>query len=389
MRRARTRRRAEGFTLLELMVALAIGTLVVATMYTLGGASARSFQEQQRITQLQLATRLAIDRVRRDVALAGFGGTPDSQRERTCGGIAFPTRLIGLQVFDADAEGVTALGTMPGATRASPLQTDRIRVLGNLLTSDSYLIANTGNAAATSILLQSNWQGFRRSFAADATGATFDTALFAEIFATGRLLHIQHPRGYHFVTQVVSATLDSAGRSPSISISPPLPTADECNFALCVGCTIDPLIAVDYLIAPAPAAFAPRDPEVTGANTVLLRREVDPVTGATLNQRVVLEYAVELSAVLAIDTAAVGGAPNLQWQASGAAIALPARIRAARISVSARTPEIDAAFEGPIRTTSGVLTAFTPFLAADRVGMSRVRTSMAEIMLPNLAYRGL
>lgn len=387
-RAARRRRRRQGFTLLELMIALAIGTLVVGTVYTLGGASARAFQEQQRISQLQLATRLAMDRVRRDVALAGFGGTPDSQVERTCGGTAFPSRLIGLSVFDADPTGASAIAAMPGGSLAGT-ETDRIRILGNLVTADSYLIANTGDASATSILLQSNWQGFRRSFASDATGMTFDTALFAEVFPVGRLVHIEHPRGYHFVTRVTSATVDSAGRSPRIGVSPPLPAADECNFALCVGCMINPLVGVDYLIAPAPVGFAPRDVQVTGANTVLLRREVDPVSGAMVSERVVLEYAVELSALLAIDRAVAGAAPDIQWQTSPAsgAIANPARIRAARISLSARSQEIDPAFAGPLRTTSGVLTAFTPF--TDRIGASRVRTSMAEIMLPNLAYRGL
>ncbi len=384
--RRRARRGRSGFTLLELMVALALGTLVIGTVYTLGGASSRAFQTQQRISQLQLSTRLAIDRVRRDVAAAGYGGMPDSQLARSCGGPAFPTQLVALEVFDPDLEGATAIARMPGGSLAA-VETDRIRIIGNLVTSDSYLIANTGDAGANSILLQGSWHGFRRSFATEvtATGTTIDTDLFAQVFPIGRLVHIQHPLGYQFVTRITGSSVDSAGRSPRLGVSPPLPpAAGQCNFALCVGCIISPLVGVDYVIAAAPAGFE-RDVQVTGANTVLLRREIDPETGAMVSERVVLEYAVELSAEVAVDRAAVGAPPNIQWQGDVAVTrgVLSARIRAVRISLSARTPEIDPGFGGPMRTTAGTLTGFRPFI--DRDGFSRVRTSMADIMLPNLS----
>ena len=74
-----------GFTLVELMVGLSLGALVIASVYTIGVSSARHFQEQQRVSQLQLATRIALDRIRRDVSLAGFGGSPDSAAENPCG----------------------------------------------------------------------------------------------------------------------------------------------------------------------------------------------------------------------------------------------------------------------------------------------------------------
>jgi prepilin-type N-terminal cleavage/methylation domain-containing protein len=394
-KRARRRARQQGFTLLELMVALAIGTLVVGTVYTLGGASSRAFQEQQRISQLQLATRLAIDRIRRDVALAGFGGLPDSNQARTAGGTPFPGRIIGLQVFNNDLEGHNAVYAMTGASAAGTLDTDRIRIIGNLVTADSYRIQNTAGASGNAILLQNDWQSFRRSFATDGTGTTFDTDLFAEVFAVGSYVHILHPQGYHFVTQITTASLDSSGRTPRLGISPPLPSSGQGSFALCVGCTISPLLAVDYLIAPAPVAFQPRDVEVTGANTVLLRRVVDPFTNAVISQQVVLEYAVELSASVAVNMSAPGSAPNIQWLARGAPIpgGLPGRIRGARVTLSARTQEVDTAFEGPVRgppsvgAPAGPLTGFQPF--TDRIGMSRVRTSMAEIMLPNFANAGL
>lgn len=395
-RRARARRRRSGFTLLELMVALMIGTLIVATMYTIGGASSRAFQEQQRISQLQLATRMAMERVRRDVALAGFGATPDSAREMNCGslGLAGPFRAVTL--IDHDSTGMSALAQMPGASRAAT-QADRIQLLGNYATSDTYLIGNTGDASAASILLQSNWQGFRRSFTSDPLGATVDTALFAQVFAPGRILHVTHPRGFHFFTRITSSAVDSAGRTPRIGISPSLPAQQDCNFALCIGCTVAPMLGVEYGIDTAnnvAPTLVPRDVQVTGTNTVLYRREFDPSTGAPIanSTRVVLEYAVNFDVHPIVDQAAVGNPPQLSAPlADGAVITNPARVRALTVALAGRTQEIDPHFPWPYgtgtRPATDPLTAFQPF--TDREGASRVRTSMAEILLPNLVARGL
>lgn len=405
-RSARARKRA-GFTLLELMVALAIGTLVVATMYTLSGASARAFQTQQRISQLQLQTRLALERVRRDVAAAGFGGTPDSQRERICGTAGITTRLRAVQLTDHDPAATGALATMTGAAAAAT-HGDRLRLLGNFATSDTYLIANTGSANGSSILLQSNWQAFRRTFAADPLGTTVDSSLFQQVFATGRVLHITHPRGYHFFTVVQSSSVDSAGRTPSISVSPPLPSLDECNFSLCVGCQVTPLMMVEYGIDTAAnvlgagTGLVGNDPLVTGTNTVLYRRELDPTTGTPIagqTARVVLEYAVDFEVMAIYDQAPVGNPPRLSPPVAAIPVGLESRVRALTVSIAGRTSDIDPTYPFPyagirnatINPVTGFaidpLTAFPVF--NDRPGSARVRTAMAEFVLENLALRGL
>ena len=61
----RARSRRAGFTLIEMMVALAAGGLVIAAVFTLGGASARHFQEQQRVGVTQRSVRMAMERLRR------------------------------------------------------------------------------------------------------------------------------------------------------------------------------------------------------------------------------------------------------------------------------------------------------------------------------------
>lgn len=393
-RPAKTRRRRAGFTLLELMVALALGALVVATMYTLSGASARTFQTQQRISQLQLQTRLALERVRRDIAATGFGGTPDSQAERTCGSGGLTTRLYAVQLQNADAVATTALGT---GGRTAATQGDRLRLMGNFATSDTYLVANTGSATGDSVFLQSNWQAFRRSFAADPLGTSVDTSLFTTVFAPGRLVHVTHPRGYHFFATISGSSVDSAGRTPRVAIDPPLPAQGQCNYALCVGCQISPLMMIEYGIDTAENVapqLASSDAAVVGTNTVLYRRELDPSTGNPLPDvpsRVVLEYAIHFDAQVRVDEAAVGNPPQISALQAAIPAGRESRVRSIQITLAARTPDIDPEFPWPYSGTRPATAPITSFQVFDdgRPGTSHVRTAMAEFVLENLALRGL
>jgi prepilin-type N-terminal cleavage/methylation domain-containing protein len=406
MTRRRTelrRSRRAGFTLLELMVALAIGALVVATMYTLSGAASRTFQAQQRVSQLQMQTRLAMERLRRDITATGAGGTPDSFQERPCGAIGITRQLLGVQLVDHDPTATAALATMPGGPQAST-HGDRLTLLGNFSTSDSYMIGNLGSANGSSIILQSNWQAFRRSFTSDPLGTVVDTSLFSEVFAPGRVIHVTHPNGYHFFTVVNSASVDSAGRTPTINVTPPLPgqAAGQCNFALCIGCQVSPLSMIEYGIDTAQniaPALVPTDAAVVGTNTVLYRRELDPSTGnplANVAPRVVLEFAIDFEVTAIYDTAVRGNPPVL----STPQVTIPAgrnsRVRALQVQLAGRTPATDPSYPWPlagVRNPAPVsmggdpLTAFRVF--TDRPGASRVRVSMAEFVLENLVMRGM
>ena len=392
-RHARRRQRRAGFTLLELMVALAIGTVVVATMYTLSGASSRTFQAQQRISQLQLQTRLAMERLRRDIVMTGFGGTQSSAGERTCAGPGILTPLFGVQLVDHDATATTAIGTMPGGALAST-HGDLLTLLGNFSTSDTYMIGNTGAANGGAVILESTRQAFRRSFAADPLGATVDTALFSQVFQPGVVLHVTHPNGFHYFTQVTGSAVDSAGRTPTIQIAPPLPQGTACSFSLCIGCRVAPLTMIQYGIDTAQniaPALVPNDPAVTGTNTVLYRRMLNPLTGAPMPNvppTVVLEFAVDFEVNAIVDTAVQGNPPVLS--APLPTIPLPGRVRALQVQLAARTADTDPSFPWPYagaRTAAQPLSSFEVF--TDRPGSARVRTSVAEFVLENLVARGM
>jgi hypothetical protein len=303
-----------------------------------------------------------------------------------------------VRLTDHDPTAASALNTMGGAATAAT-HGDRLQLLGNMATSDTYLIANTGTANGSSILLQSNWQAFRRTFAGDPLGTTVDSSLFSTVFAQGRVLHVTHPRGYHFFTVVQSATVDSAGHTPSISIQPPLPGLDECNFSLCVGCQVSPLTMVEYGIDTAQnlfgstSAMVPADSAVVGTNTVLYRRELDPTDDTPLagTTRAVLEYAVHFHVQAIYDTAAVGGAMTLSAPIDTIPAGSESRVRALRVDLAARTPDTDPSYPWPYAGTRADTDPLTAFQVFDdgRPGAARVRRSVAEFVLENLALRGL
>ena len=258
--------------------------------------------------------------------------------------------------------------------------------MGNFDTGDVYLVRDY---EGLTINLQTNWQGFRRSFMATPTGATIDTVLFAQVFAPGRFVLVSHPTGGRVFAPINGASADATGTFATITLGAVLPPC----FNVCLGCTIAPVSGIQYVITNAAAPFVALNPTITGANTVLIRQEINLATGQPIagTARTILEWAIDFDADLFVDTAPGPGIPAIALRDDGAASAAgagaPASIRSVAISLSARTPEQDDRFPFIARAPGAPLTRFRAF--TDRSGASRVRTERAEIMLPSVAYRGM
>ena len=379
------------------MVALTLAAVIIGTVFTLGGASARHFQEQQRVAQLQLATRLALDRVRRDVSLAGLMATPDSRREQRCQEPASPVQAFSL--IDDDAAGRAALATIPAAA-LNGVHADRLRLVGNYVTSDQYLVRSLDSAGSTAFL-QTQWQGFRRSFAADANATTFDDDLFQQVFAEGRMLHLRTQQGQHFFVTVTGASI--AGDAATVTFSPSIGVGGGCVVGLAEMATIAPITQVEYRIdqplAGTPFEITGDRAEITGPNTVLVREELTLGTDIAVagTYRAVLEWAVLFDVDVLADTAAIGTTPpdvrlfddaNAQAQVD----ARPGSVRSARITLAGRSPEQDPRFPWPTdwagaRPGDQPLSRFLVF--PDRPGATRVRVQTTEVFIPNVAQRGM
>lgn len=394
-RRARRRRGRAGFTLLELMVALAAGLIAITSVYFVSAASTRHFHEQQRVSQTQMSLRMAMETLRRDFARAGYLGTPSSDRENYC--YRAVPRVAAIDAYVDDDPGATA--ALPNAGE-NGVAADRIVLTGNYASNDAYLAVGFDGGGST-VFLQRRWQAYRRSFGDPFAGAGspygFRPSDFQAVFRVGRMLHIKTLQNRHFFVRV-TANNPAAG---SVSFTPSLGVGGACVVGLADGAMVAPISRVEYTVVDAArtpdlAMLAPptADANLIGAtNSVLVRREVDaagaPIPGTT---RPVLEYVADFDVDFVVDDQPTPTLPPNLVRRDGALMAAtvannPERIRTLIVTLSARTAEQDPRFPFAARAAGAALTRYR--VNAALPGAARVRTARAEIMMPNLAYRDM
>jgi prepilin-type N-terminal cleavage/methylation domain-containing protein len=66
------RNRERGFTLLEVLIAMGIATLLLGSMYSVFTSSQRTFRVQEQIAEAQQNARAAIQLMSRDIIMAGY-----------------------------------------------------------------------------------------------------------------------------------------------------------------------------------------------------------------------------------------------------------------------------------------------------------------------------
>jgi prepilin-type N-terminal cleavage/methylation domain-containing protein len=298
------RARAQGFTLIELMLALVAGSFVIVGAYYLSEVSARLFNEQVRRAETQMTLRSAGEQLRRDIGRAGFMSVRDSFELWGCNAA---------QVINGGTEvsNVRQLGV-----RVLRLADQRMALFltGNFTTSDQYPL--DPSSTATTLALASEREGFRRSFVNPATGAflprrflsAFSPDPDAANVAHGRMVSIQDlSTGRVFLRDILSVSAAPA-TAPQIVIDPPLPTTGGCipSFTTLV---VAPISTVRYMLED-PAANpelsrAAGQSALAGGNLlvgnnrrlVLSRREIDMRTNGTgnpqpipLTTRIVLDF---------------------------------------------------------------------------------------------------
>ena len=403
IRSHKIRKTPVGFTLIELMAALTAGIVAITATYAVSVSSTRFFAEQQQLATTQMNLRVTLDRLRRDISQAGYLGTPDSNAEKRCVNSVSRIRAIELE-HDDSSETQWGTNAIPNAT-AHGVHADRLRLTGNYATSDSYLVSSISPAGNT-VVLQSAWQGFRRSFHNRA--GTYQPTLFELAFRAGRWIHIESEQGDHFFVEIVSAV----GSTRTLTVTPSLPVGTSCSPGR--GAVLSPLMRVEYRvvnprgITPLLGAIPAGTNALTDAKgtqpSLLLRSELemdsnDAVDGS---QQVVGEYIVNFDVDFFEDSRATtttdinAGSLTLASDvaAETATTLRPTRLRSALLSLSVRSPRPDPKLTRPpgfnasgTRQAGSPLTAFHP-LAVNR-GYTRVRNVRTEIFLPNLALRNL
>lgn len=122
MNRVDTRSRSAGLTLIELMIALAIGSLLILGLVQVFSASRTAYQLSEGMSRAQENARFAMDYLQRDIRMAGhYGCVNDQSHLQTPGALtphfdaAVPAAADPLD-FAVSIQGYEAPGTAPGDT---------------------------------------------------------------------------------------------------------------------------------------------------------------------------------------------------------------------------------------------------------------------------------
>jgi prepilin-type N-terminal cleavage/methylation domain-containing protein len=388
---ARQARSSAGFTLLEIMVALAVGGVALSSIYAVGAASTRHFREQGRISGAQTSLRSAMDQLKRDFQRAGFLATPNVRApNEACGlpgaplddttGGANTGRLAAISSFTNNIARPTALDPDNYNTWAT---VDEVTLMGNYATSGEYM-GITVSADGLTVQIPTQWQSFQRDFTewSGASAGQCNTTAFTAAFAVGRLVRIHTLTERNFFSTVASAQCPNAG--PAIVV---LTTAipAQCNANLG---WIAPVNTIGYRVVNAADTEVSRS---TVNRVALLRRtellptnKAQPLTlpgnGPRVDDRAILDYVVSFDVQFLLR----GGAPssvNFLPTTEANVDAFPERLRGVIIDLASRTTEQELEFD------SQSLPPGLAFRVLNTRGGARVRRLHAELLLPNVAYR--
>lgn len=197
-------RRQRGLTLVELMVAVAIGLFLVAVMGTIFLGSKGTFVSQDTMARLQENGRFAMDTIGADLRMAGFRGCFSKGRTLDVKNVLNgPTRAlydfgVGISVsrnvggstwspvLDAAISGLS-----PAPNAAGHVITVR-RPIG---TGQALIAAMSSNTAALSVSVPSSFQKGDLLLVTDCGGAAVFQASNADVGTTGSIEHVAGTAG--------------------------------------------------------------------------------------------------------------------------------------------------------------------------------------------------
>lgn len=402
------RRANRGYTLVELLVAILLTSIVVSALYAVSSSATETFNQQQRTAEMQLRLRFAMEQIRADLSRAGYMGTPNSVTDpRVC-----PRPTTGYQ-------GLEIARTSPNPTllpgdnaHIAPVS---LRLTGNYVSADEYTVAGVSGA---NIALQNQSPQWTRIQSQGEFDRIFGTAMSPRLVrimsTTGQMQFAvsmggtwvaSNSTGLSALTLTTTPLVQGAGASGSSA-------GAGCGLSgLGVGATVAPMMMVEYEIGSLASRLGelyPVDAAARAAKTDLIRREYDlrpaPVE-VTSAARLVGEYAVDFDASVAYDLGnpanTIVAQPSMRTLAfgdpaittlagsvaSGGTTARPQQVRSVIVRLSIRDRDQEPGFGWVPRGATSALTRFRVF--NNRTGAARVRTLVTEIAVPNLAIRNL
>lgn len=373
-----SRSRTRGFTLTELMVAVTGGLFVSLAVFALAREGSRFYQREQRMSDATLSAVIGFERLRTDIARAGFLGTPNVLKDpNLCGAPdgAWPLELARLASVRIEQSATTATGSPVNTTlNANNRFPARILLTGSYSAPEQFPIWNVETQGSNyNVYLQYRTGPLGRMGYLAADAAT-QLAMLRNVFGStgGRGLRIQDQSG-----QIQFATISdvTAGLQPYVTLTqtPPLKFRDEAA-SVCglkgnvTGATVNPINFIrydvrslssntDYEAIYSTGTGGTSNAQIGDADrTELVRVELDtsgtPIQGT---EELVAQFAVDLKFSLTVATSmGAGSDPTLEtvpdddvsttWAGDIAGLpgnSGPERIKSVRVRLSVRSREAD------------------------------------------------
>lgn len=400
----RRSRDARGFTLVELLVAIMAGLFVSMAAFALSKQGARFFHQEARLAHAQFETLVGFERLRADVARAGYLSTPNIQAEPyRCPATLVATLPYGIRALGAVRIEQNAPADAQDAVNG--LTPDRIFLTGSYTTDELFPVRaiQKGSGTGDEIYLNENFGPMKRLLQrAAAAGADEVLTAVRDVFAVGRAVRILDQSGGVSFGVIQSAQVHGTA-APKIVLADNtrLPFlaeaggATQCGLAGNeTGAQLSVLNWISYGLEPLTLEGFPGDDTAMQ----LVRRELDFMSASTENPlylggpETIAELVVDLRFGIT-HVAGPGTNPVMTTLDYGdtriadiardisAGVGLgPQHIRSIRARMSVRSREADRRQDLP--TAAG--NVLFRYQVADNL-FARVRTTGADIQLPNLA----
>jgi prepilin-type N-terminal cleavage/methylation domain-containing protein len=204
-----------GFTLVELMVAMLGGMFVSIAVFTLAKHSSSFAMRQSRIADATLQSVIGFERLKADIARAGFLSTPNLRRDpNVCRSPSY-TGLLGqlASVFIDETLPVS----VPESNK-NGITPRRIMLAGSYASADQFTVLNIVEGDPVEVYLDPNSLGMVNiGYPADATQETL-----LRVFAPGRALRVVDDVGDVQFATISDVESGPSGGAPRILLEPTL-----------------------------------------------------------------------------------------------------------------------------------------------------------------------
>lgn len=95
---------SNGFTLVEVLMAMFVGLVVLAAIYAVYVTQHREYSRQEQITEMHQNARMAMDMMSKDIMMAGYGPSNHTR----CSGTGTATNCVGITSANATSISITA-----------------------------------------------------------------------------------------------------------------------------------------------------------------------------------------------------------------------------------------------------------------------------------------